>query len=265
MPGPYFHIKDTTSTGSVEQRDLYALDSTVGPPGPQGPTGPQGPAGPQGPPGMQGLTGAPGPEGPPGPQGEQGPTGPGGALPTGAGCDWYTNVAPAGYLLCDGSAVSRTTYAALFAVIGTMYGVGDGSSTFNVPDCRGRVLVGLAPGGQASVNQVGLNDGTAMSARRPQHSHGTSGLTLPNHVHSLTDPGHIHQMLGQFTNYAAGAGGGHEYNSDTAGVYTPTQPATTGISVGNPTTNPPISGTVGIAGSTVDAPSYIVVNRIIKT
>lgn len=50
--------------------------------------------------------------------------------------------APAGWLLCDGSAVSRTTYAGLFAVIGTWYGVGDGSTTFNLPDLRGRVVAG---------------------------------------------------------------------------------------------------------------------------
>jgi len=49
---------------------------------------------------------------------------------------WPTGAAPAGYLLCDGSAVSRTTYAALYAVIGTTYGVGDGSTTFNLPDMK---------------------------------------------------------------------------------------------------------------------------------
>lgn len=50
---------------------------------------------------------------------------------------WATNAAPTGYLECDGAAVSRTTYAALFAVIGTAWGTGDGSTTFNVPDMRG--------------------------------------------------------------------------------------------------------------------------------
>lgn len=52
------------------------------------------------------------------------------------------STAPAGFLLCDGSAVSRTTYADLFALIGTTYGAGDGSTTFNVPDLRGSVIVG---------------------------------------------------------------------------------------------------------------------------
>lgn len=55
---------------------------------------------------------------------------------------WPTNTAPTGYLECDGAAVSRTTYAALFAVIGTVWGVGDGSTTFNVPDLRGEFVRG---------------------------------------------------------------------------------------------------------------------------
>ena len=64
-------------------------------------------------------------------------------VPPGAGFEWYGASLPTGgYLWQDGAAVSRTTYAALFAVIGTAYGVGDGSTTFNVPDSRGRVVAG---------------------------------------------------------------------------------------------------------------------------
>lgn len=84
--------------------------------------------------------------------------------------------APDGYLLCEGQAVSRTTYAALFSAIGTTYGVGDGSTTFNVPDPRGRVPVGL--GTHADVNALGDNDGEATVAnRRPKHTHSVSGNT----------------------------------------------------------------------------------------
>lgn len=50
--------------------------------------------------------------------------------------------APQGWLICDGSAVSRTTYAALYAAIGTAFGAGDGSTTFNLPNAKGRMLVG---------------------------------------------------------------------------------------------------------------------------
>jgi len=63
-------------------------------------------------------------------------------LPAGVIMAWATNTAPANWLICDGSAVNRKTYASLFAAIGTNFGVGDGSTTFNIPDLRGRVPVG---------------------------------------------------------------------------------------------------------------------------
>ena len=62
-------------------------------------------------------------------------------LPIGSGCDYYGTTAPNGYLFADGSAISRTNYAELFAIIGTTYGAGDGSTTFNLPDKRERVSV----------------------------------------------------------------------------------------------------------------------------
>src|SRR3990167_8065526 len=65
---------------------------------------------------------------------------------TGAILQYGAAYPPSGWLLCDGSAVSRTTYAALFAVIGTTYGAGNGSTTFNVPDLRGRIAVGSGTG-----------------------------------------------------------------------------------------------------------------------
>ncbi len=59
---------------------------------------------------------------------------------TGTVLDFAGTTAPDGWLMCFGQAVSRTTYANLFAKIGTIYGAGDGSTTFNLPDCRGRAL-----------------------------------------------------------------------------------------------------------------------------
>ncbi len=68
--------------------------------------------------------------------------------------------APTGWLLCYGQAISRTTYAALFAIISTTYGVGDGSTTFNVPDIRGRVVAGQDDMGGSSANRLtNANDG----------------------------------------------------------------------------------------------------------
>jgi len=65
----------------------------------------------------------------------------GASSPVGTVVDFAGSSAPTGWLLCDGSAVSRTTYANLFSVIGTTYGAGDGSTTFNLPDCTGKVTV----------------------------------------------------------------------------------------------------------------------------
>jgi len=76
---------------------------------------------------------------------------------TGEGKLWFTGTAPTGWLLCNGDAVSRTTYADLFAVIGTTYGSGNGSTTFNVPDFRGRVPAGI--GAATDFSSVGLSLG----------------------------------------------------------------------------------------------------------
>lgn len=79
------------------------------------------------------------------------------------------STAAPGYLLCDGAAVSRTTYAGLFSAIGTVYGAGDGSTTFNLPDLQGRVPVGK--GTHASVDVLGENEGAALANRTPKHYH----------------------------------------------------------------------------------------------
>src|SRR5215471_11435190 len=104
-------------------------------------------------------------------------------VPVGGGIDWYAASPPSGFLLCDGSAISRTTYAALFGILGTIWGPGDGSTTFNLPDTRGRVIVGFAPGGHADVATIGANDGAALASRRPRHGH-TNGVTA-GHTLSL--------------------------------------------------------------------------------
>lgn len=85
------------------------------------------------------------------------------------------SAAPAGFLICNGSAVSRTTYSALFSVVGTNFGGGDGSGTFNLPDLRGRVPVGI-DATQAEFNPIGKTGGEKAHVltvpEMPSHTHG---------------------------------------------------------------------------------------------
>lgn len=104
-------------------------------------------------------------------------------------------VAPQGYLFCDGSAVSRTTYATLFGVIGTTFGAGDGSSTFNLPDLSGRVPLGVsqahALGSTGGSETVTLTESElpAHVHEVPQHGHAnTITATTPIFSHSITQP-----------------------------------------------------------------------------
>ena len=95
--------------------------------------------------------------------------------------------APSGWLLCYGQAISRTTYADLFTAIGTVYGVGDGSSTFNVPDLRGRVVAGQDDMGGSSANRLtnqtgGLN-GDTLGDTGGSETHTLTEAQLPAHSH----------------------------------------------------------------------------------
>ncbi|MEM9610961.1 MAG: tail fiber protein [Actinomycetota bacterium] len=95
--------------------------------------------------------------------------------------------APHGYLACDGSAYSRVAYADLFAVLGELYGAGDGSSTFNVPDLRGRVPVGgdrFGPAGAAGrITQFNTNPG-GLNQTAGTERHTLVTAELPSHTHT---------------------------------------------------------------------------------
>jgi microcystin-dependent protein len=107
------------------------------------------------------------------------------AVPTGAMMMWTIAAAPSGWLLCDGSAVSRTTYAALFALISTTYGTGDGSTTFNVPDLRGRFPLGSDNMGQGSANRVTATQADNLGQGSGAETVTLDGTQIPNHTHTL--------------------------------------------------------------------------------
>lgn len=123
-------------------------------------------------------------------KGEPGTAGPSSAAPAGSITMFGGASAPSDYLLCDGSAVSRSTYSALFDVIGTTYGVGDNSTTFNLPNLKGRVPVGLDPS-DTSFDVRGETGGakthTLTAGEMPVHTH-----VQNSHNHTQTAHDHIH-------------------------------------------------------------------------
>jgi microcystin-dependent protein len=112
-------------------------------------------------------------------------------IPTGTITPWSQASAPTGFLECAGAAVSRSTYAALFAVVGTTYGVGDGSTTFNLPNLTDRVAVHksnnksfASTGGANTVTPTGNVAGstanaTLSTAQLASHNHGLSVYANP--------------------------------------------------------------------------------------
>jgi len=102
-------------------------------------------------------------------------------VPAGSVFSFATTTVPSGYLECNGAAVSRSTYASLFSAISTTWGVGDGSSTFNLPDLRGQFVRGWD-------NSAGIDSGrsfaSSQSDQNKQHNH-TATTTIPDHDHNV--------------------------------------------------------------------------------
>ena len=103
------------------------------------------------------------------------PSGSGSGVPTGTVSMFAGSTAPTGYLLCQGQAVSRTTYSALFSVIGTAYGTGDGSTTFNLPNLQGKFALGKSSS-YALGSAGGASTVTLTTNQIPAHTHGSKSL-----------------------------------------------------------------------------------------
>lgn len=143
------------------------------------------------------------------------------------------STAPTMHLLCYGQAVSRTTYAKLFAAIGTAFGIGDGTNTFNVPDLRGRIIAGLDNMGGVAANRLvapffdatalgnagGAQSHTLDIGQMPWHGHGVND---PGHGHGVSDPGHGHlvQRLVSISGGGAGYSGGTPTDVFTSSAFT---------------------------------------------
>lgn len=117
---------------------------------------------------------------------------------------------PLGYMECDGAAVSRATYARLFEAIGVRFGIGDGATTFNLPDCRGRVSVGAGTVGPTTrtVAQFGGAE-----------THQLTEAQLPSHTH--VQNAHVHTQ-GVSENYNGSGSTKSLMRYDTASMPAPT-------------------------------------------
>ena len=161
-------------------------------------------------------------------------------IPSGSIQMWPTATAPTNWKLCDGSAISRTTYAVLFQLIGVTFGAGDSSTTFNLPNYTNRMPYGTT---------VGATGGSADAI-----------VVSHTHTATVTDSGHNHisgrASASANTGSATGvlAKGNSDFDYPLLGGAT--QSATTGISVANSTT--------GASGTNANLPPYLGINFIIK-
>lgn len=177
-------------------------------------------------------------------------------------------VVPSGWYLCYGQQLDRVTFSALFAIIGTTWGVGDGSTTFNLPDLRGRGFFGVDNMGGVAANRVtagfsgiagntlGAVGGTELFG---DHTHTVSD---PHHTHALTDPGHAHeeQIMRSFSGGGVVSGGvANASNPVDAGMATLS--ATSGVSITGAATGITIDATG--TGNSENMPPAAMVNMII--
>lgn len=165
-----------------------------------------------------------------------------GIVPTGSVLPYggILGTAPAGWLICDGAAVSRTTYAALFTAIGTSFGAGNGSTTFNLPDLRGRFPLGKDNLGGTSANRVTATQADNLGQGAGTETHTLTIPEMPAHTHS---------------------------SQNNTGSNPLPQPAGIGVYVdpANGRTNSATSGSTGGGGAHNNMPPYITLNYIIKT
>lgn len=176
-------------------------------------------------------------------------------LPVGFMGMWGTDTPPPGWLICNGAAVSRTVYAALLLKIGTTYGSGDGSTTFNIPNLKQRFPLGKADSGtgvalgdtggsidhthtvpahhHAMGTGADLNitsSGTHTTAIDHDHGSFTSGAGSA-HNHGITDPGHTHSFSNDSPVNIAGTANAYQGATQTASNSIASQ--VTGISINN--------------------------------
>jgi microcystin-dependent protein len=160
-------------------------------------------------------------------------------VPVGATIDYFGTTAPnSNFVFPFGQAISRTTYAALFALLGTTFGTGDGSTTFNIPDLRGRVIAGKDDMGGSAASRIGsvvTDSGTIVGANLGSaggsSTHVLISTEMPTHSHGVTDPGHTHSLSPSPANVFTTGSGSDSTGSGKLLASASVGSATTGISI----------------------------------
>jgi len=202
---------------------------------------------------------------------------PGDIFPSGVIMHYAGASAPTNWLICDGTAVSRSTFAALFTIIGTTYGAGDGSTTFNLPDMRGKIAVGKHTSGTfTTLGQTGGEENHTLSvAELAAHSHtGATNVASPgtdsigSHSHNVINLSNF-QIVLPGTFYGSPL---HPNVAFNAGVInfssTPLAALHTGLSPNHShavNSHAHAISSDGGGGSHNNMPPYVVVHHIIKT
>lgn len=191
-------------------------------------------------------------------------------MPIGTILDYAGSSAPSYFLLCHGQAASRTTYAALFAVIGITYGAGDSTTTFNLPDCRGRVVAGKDNMGGTSANrltnQSGGLDGDTLGDTGGAETVTLTSSQMPSHTHTFSDTSssngaHTHSV--PLTHGGSSTGSGFPGFDGTGAAY-PTYTETGSDGAHTHTVSGTTSST-GSSGAHNNVQPTIIFNKIIFT
>lgn len=174
-----------------------------------------------------------------------------------------------GWLLCNGQAVNRSTYAALFAEIGTTFGAGDGFSTFNLPNAVGRVL-GNVGGSHALGTSAGSDTQTLAASNLPSHTHSGTTASDGAHTHGVSDPGHSHTQTTINDDFNSSGANPPGFAADSVGsrTWSNINSSTTGVTIqsgGAHTHGFTTDGGAGLAGSafSVMQPTLFIGNTFI--
>ena len=142
-------------------------------------------------------------------------------IPTATIVPWSSASVPSGFLECNGAAVSRSTYSALFAIISTTYGAGDGASTFNLPDMQDNVAMGksgtkalASTGGANTVAASGTVGGSTANATLSTSQLASHSHTVPSGGFAGGTPAGMESQrgAGSSSTSSTGSGGGHSHN-----------------------------------------------------